>query len=130
VELIYRYEGRNLILRILADKPQGGITLDECAHLNNEISAILDEKNILQERYILEVSSPGMDRPLKTKSDFLRCIDRRVRFFFKEPIDGRIELEGLIMEVREDSVYADTGEKRVEVPLSKVAKAKQVLDNI
>ncbi len=131
VDLMYRYEGRNFILRILVDRPQGGITLDECAYLNNEISRILDEKNILQERYILEVFSPGMDRPLKTKSDFLRCIDTRVRFFFKEPIiDGKTELEGLIIEVREDSVCADIEEKRIEIPLSKITKAKQVLDNI
>ena len=89
IELIYRYGGRNLILRILVDKPEGGISLDECAHLNNEISRILDEENILQERYILEVSSPGLDRPIATKKDFQRCVNRKARFFLSELIfDG------------------------------------------
>lgn len=76
VDIIYRYEGRGLVLRVLVDKPEGGITLDECAGLNNEISRILDEKDMLQQRYILEVSSPGLDRPLNSKNDFLRCINK------------------------------------------------------
>ncbi len=71
VEIICRYEGRDLVLRIFVDRPQGGITLAECAQLNKYVSNILDEKDILQSRYILEVSSPGLERPLKTKNDLL-----------------------------------------------------------
>ena len=71
VDLIYRYEGRDLVLRILVDKPQGGISVGECAHLNSEIGRIVDEKDILQQNYILEVSSPGLDRALKTKKTIL-----------------------------------------------------------
>lgn len=130
VDLILRYEGGDLVLRILTDKPEGGISLGECANLNIQISQILYEKDILKERYILEVSSPGLDRPLKTKTDFRRCLNRRARFFLKEPINGKLELEGIINRVEEDSVYVDLGGEAVEIPLSKIAKAKQVLDNI
>jgi len=130
VDLIYRYEGRDLVLRLMVDKPEGGITLGECACLNNEISRILDEKDILQQRYVLEVSSPGLDRPLKTKNDFLRCINKTVRFFLNEAINGRLELDGIITEVRDDSVYIDISGKTLEVPLSKITKAKQIIDNI
>ncbi len=130
IDLTYRYEGRGLVLRILVDKPERGISLDECACLNNQLSIILDENDILKERYILEVSSPGLDRPLKTKSDFLRCINRNVRFFLREPISDRLELEGIISDVRDDSVYIDIGKGVVEITLSKIAKAKQILDNI
>ncbi len=130
IDLTYRYEGRGLVLRILVDKTERGISLDECACLNNQLSIILDEKDILKERYILEVSSPGLDRPLKTKSDFLRCINRNVRFFLREPISDRLELEGIISDVRDDSVYIDIGKGVVEITLSKIAKAKQILDNI
>ena len=129
VDLIYRYEGRDLILRLLVDKPEDGITLDECAYLNNGISVILDEKDILQQRYVLEVSSPGLDRPLKTKNDFLRCINKTARFFLNEPINGRLELEGIITGVRDDSVYIDISGQTLEVPLSKITKAKQIFSN-
>lgn len=128
VDLIYRYEGRDLFLRILVDKPEGGISLDECTHLNNQISRILDEKDILQGRYILEVSSPGLDRPLLTKKDFSRCINRNVRFFFSESINGKREIEGIISKVEGDSIYIDVGDKLFEIPLSKITKAKQIVE--
>lgn len=128
VDLIYRYEGRNLFLRILVDKPEGGIALDECAHLNNEISRILDEKDIIPQRYILEVSSPGIDRPLKTKNDFLRCINKKVRLFLSEPIKGKTELEGLISKVDDTSVYVDIETEVVVIPLAKINRAKQIIE--
>jgi ribosome maturation factor RimP len=129
VDLIYRYEGQDLFLRILVDKPEGGITLDECAYLNNQISGILDEKDLIQARYILEVSSPGLDRPLRTKSDFLLCLNRKVRFFLNESINGKIELDGVINKVENEAVYLDTDTGVIEIPLPKINKAKQLIDN-
>ncbi len=128
VDLIYRHEGRDLIVRILVDRPEGGITVGECSELNNRITSLLDEKDILQTRYILEVASPGLDRPLKTKNDFLRCTNRRVRFFLNEPINGKIELEGLISKVENDSVYIESKNEIIEIPLIKINKAKQVME--
>lgn len=130
VDLVYRYEGRGLFLRILVDKPEGGISLDECAHLNNGISRILDEKNILQERYILEVASPGLDRPLTTKKDFLRCMNKKVRFFLNELVEGERELEGIINNADDEAVYIDSQGRVIKIPLSKINKAKQVINNI
>ncbi|KPK97666.1 MAG: hypothetical protein AMJ95_07680 [Omnitrophica WOR_2 bacterium SM23_72] len=127
VDLIYRYEGRDLCLRILVDKPEGGITLEDCAHLNKEVSLLLDEKDIMQQKYILEVSSPGLDRPLKTKTDFSRCINRRAKFFLNEAVQGRWEWEGLIQQIENDSIIIETGDVNVKLPLSKIAKAKQVI---
>lgn len=127
VEINQFYQGNTLFLRILVDRPQGGITLEECAQLNNQISNILDEKDILQTRYALEVSSPGLDRWLKTKSDFSRCINKRVRFFLNEAISGKIEWQGLISKVEDDVVYVDTDDKIIEIPLLKIIKAKQAI---
>ena len=127
VDLICRYEGRDLVLRILADRPEGGISLGECARLNIEISAILDEKDILQTRYILEASSPGIDRPLSTGSDFLRCVNRRARFFFNESVNGKLELEGTIIKVEDGVVFIDVEGESIDVPLAKINKAKQVI---
>jgi len=128
VDLIYRHEGRDLIVRILVDRPEGGITVGECSELNNRITSLLDEKDILQTRYILEVASPGLDRPLKTKNDFLRCTNKRVRFFLNEPINGKIELGGLISKVENDSVYIESKNEIIEIPLIKINKAKQVIE--
>lgn len=130
VELLCRYEGRDLFLRILVDRPEGGISLDECASLNNELSRILDEQDILKEGYILEVSSPGLDRPLKNKHDFLRCLNRRARFFLLEPVKGKIELEGTISKVTDDSVYVNIETDIIEIPLIKINKARQAVSNI
>jgi len=126
--LYLRYErAGELVLRVLADLPEGGISLDECAQLNKGIAAALDEKAMLNEGYILEVFSPGLDRPLKTKEDFLRCLNRQAKFFLLEELDGKIELEGRIDKAGEESVYIDMDGKGIEVPLNKINKAKQIV---
>ncbi|MBU1727575.1 MAG: ribosome maturation factor RimP [Candidatus Omnitrophica bacterium] len=127
VDLIYRYEGRDLYLRILADRPEGGITIDECTNLNRQISAVLDEKDIFEASYILEVSSPGLDRPLKTEKDFLRCLGRQAKFFLIEPVNGKIEWDGIIKKVENESVLIDVKAEVLEIPLTKINKAKQII---
>ncbi len=114
-------------LRLLVDKTYGGINLQECARLNEKIGEVLDTQDPMLDKYILEVSSPGLDRPLKTKSDFLRCINRKAKFFLLESIKGKIELDGIITKVADDSVYIDIDGDIIEVPLVKVNKAKQLL---
>ncbi|MCM8797706.1 MAG: ribosome maturation factor RimP [Candidatus Omnitrophica bacterium] len=129
VELTYRFEGGRAILRILADKPSGGITLEECAILNQEISAILDEKNLIQESYVLEVSSPGLDRPLKTKKDFLRCLNKRVRLFLYQPLNGRFELEGELQRVDDEGLYIVLEHKEeIRIDLKNIRKGKQCIN--
>ena len=127
VDFIYRYEGRGLVLRILVDRLEGGVTLGDCAGFNKDIGRLLDEKNILEGSYILEVASPGLDRPLKTKNDFFRCKTKNVRFFLNQPINGKIELEGAIEEVGDVSLYIDINTEKVEVPFSSITMAKQVI---
>ena len=126
VELIFIRRPSGSILRLLVDKKTSGISLDECARLNERVSTLLDVRDIIKERYILEVSSPGLDRPLKDKNDFLRCIDRRARLFLNEPINGKFELEGVINKVEDDAVYIDISNDKVGIPISKIRKAKQV----
>lgn len=130
VDLIYRYEGRGLVLRVLVDIPEGGISIGDCASLNKALSAFLDEKNILQQNYILEVSSPGLDRPLKTKQDFSRCLNRKARFFLREPIEGKLEHAGIISRVEDETVYVDIGRRIIEIQLSKITKGKQEIGEL
>jgi len=128
VELIYRREGRNLILEVLADLSEGGITLDECSRLNRGISLILDERNIPEESYILEVSSPGLDRSLTTKNDFIRCRGKIAKFFLREMVNGKLEWDGIINKIENDTVFIEMEGRTLELPLLKINKAKLLLD--
>ncbi len=127
VDLILRYEGGRLILRVLADKSSGGINMDECAELNRNIGALLDERDIIKDRYLLEVSSPGLDRPLKIKDDFLRLINMEAKFFLNEAIKGRIEWDGFIDSAKEEGVLIRTKEGIIEIPYLKINKSKLII---
>lgn len=127
VEVICRYEGRDLCLRILVDRPEGGISVGECASVNSDLSRILEKTDTLGERYILEVSSPGIDRPLMTRSDFSRSMGKTAVFYLNDSILGRFELEGVISSVGDNAVVIDRGHDTVEIPFDKIRKAKQIL---
>ncbi len=123
VDMTHRKEGKRKVLRVLADK-EAGITVEECARMNEIIGEALDKEDFMDEYYILEVSSPGLDRPLKTKADFLRIKGKRVRVHTYEPIDGRREFAGILEAVEDDSigVYEENA-KLIKMPLSKISKA-------
>jgi ribosome maturation factor RimP len=78
VDLEYKREGRDMVLRLFVDKP-GGVTLDDCAAVNRELSEILDVEDVIASHYILEVSSPGLNRPLKKLADYERYRGRLVK---------------------------------------------------
>jgi ribosome maturation factor RimP len=78
VEIEYKREGRALVLRVYIDKP-GGVNLDACADVSRELSAILDVEDVIPTRYLLEVSSPGLNRPLTKEADYLRYAGRLVK---------------------------------------------------
>jgi len=127
IDLILRYEGKKTILTVLVDRPEGGITLGECALLNRQLGAILEEKNIIDRDYILEVSSPGLDRALKTQKDFLRCLNKEVVLYLNDLINGKCQWQGLINRVDEHSVFIDSLGQILEIPLIKINKAKLVI---
>ena len=127
VELIYRFEGQGLVLRVVADYPQGGISMGECSRLNRTIADILEEKNVIDSHYILEVCSPGLDRPLRSLKDFKRCASKGVKCFLKEPINGKIEVDGVIADVTDTQLVLHTSWGALDVPLEKINKAKQII---
>jgi ribosome maturation factor RimP len=127
VEFTHRYEGRDLVLRLFVDKPEGGITMDECASLNRSLGELLDEKDIIPVRYILEVSSPGFDRPLMSRKDFMRCLNKQAVFFLNEPVDGKLQVQGRITSAGDTSVFIDDSGQVLEIPLTKINKAKLII---
>lgn len=127
IQLIYRYEGRGLVLRLLVDKTEGSISMDECAQLNRQIGQLLDEKDIIRSRYILEVSSPGLDRPLKTREDFMRCLNKQAVFFLNDLVNGKCQWQGLISRVDKDCVFINQSGQVLGIPLTKINKAKLII---
>lgn len=123
------YSGRNRpLLTMLIDRPEGGITIEECAAMNKIISEALDSANILNSGYILEVSSPGVDRPLKKKDDFSRVINKEVRCFLVEPINAKKEIIGVVREISDEYVTLDYHNGHIKIPYTNITKAKQKID--
>jgi ribosome maturation factor RimP len=114
------------LIQALVDKPCGGISIDECASINKGLYALLEKKGIIDRAFTIEIFSPGLDRPLRSRKDFLRTTGKDVRFFLLEPVNGKIELEGTIISVGEETVGVKAGENVIEVPLEKIRMGKQV----
>lgn len=127
VALGIRREGWRLVVSVLADKPEGGISLEECAGLNRCLGEALDAAALIGDSYLLEVSSPGLDRPLKTSRDFQRHLNKPAKFFLNGQINGRIEWDGTIQQVREDLVVISTSSGLLEIPFAIINKAKLLI---
>ena len=102
----YVKEGGNWYLRAYIDKP-GGIMVDDCEVVSRELSDILDEKDFIDEAYILEVSSPGLGRPLKKEKDFARSIGKLVEIRTYRPIEKQKEFCGELAAYDNNSVTID-----------------------
>ena len=112
----------------LADLPAGGITVGQCASLNQAIVEAIDADGFLGEQgYALEFSSPGLDRPLVTAKDFRRNLDRAVRFWLKEPVEGKTEHTGVLMAADEKQIVVRTKKKEIVLPLGQIVKAMLII---
>ena len=127
VELIVRKSGGSVSIQILADKPQGGITIEDCAIVNRKMCAAFEEQNFIEGHYVVEVSSPGLDRPLTTAQDFLRVMGRAVRFLLSQPIEQKVEYAGRIEKVDNDVVHISLDTGGVGIPILYINKAKQII---
>ncbi len=127
VKLTYQKEGFNWILRVLIDKPKG-ITLSDCSLVSKGISPLLDDANLIEDdSYSLEVSSPGVNRPLVKLSDFDRFKDNDVKIVLKTPeksIDeNRIKYKGYLNGISDNSIVLTVGGKKVLIPYVGIKKA-------
>ncbi len=122
VEILFRYYGHKSFVTIIADK-EGGITLDDCAAINRGLSPIFDE--VVQGAYTLEVSSPGLDRPIRTEGDFLRAVGKVLKVFYKDAGGRTLEVMGELRGVHAGNAEFLRGRDAhlVLVPLGSVVKA-------
>ena len=103
VDVEYVKEGGNWNLRAYIDKP-GGITVDDCEVISRELSDKLDEKDFVEEAYILEVSSPGLGRPLKKEKDFARSLGEEVEVRTYRAVNRQKEFTGILKAYDKDSI--------------------------
>ncbi|MDD5657957.1 MAG: ribosome maturation factor RimP, partial [Elusimicrobia bacterium] len=123
VDLQSLRESGRLILRFFLDKP-GGITLDDCEHLSNRIGALLDEADAVAGSYVLEVSSPGLDRVLKKEKDFLRFAGKAVKVRLRAAREGRRNFKGTLIGFEAGRVLLEGEGGRWEFPLPEIDEAR------
>ena len=102
--------GKTRVLQIMADRPDGGIDVDECGTISTAVSAVLDVEDPIEDNYILEVSSPGIDRPLTRLKDFEMWKGWEARIETSELIDGRRRFKGGLMGVEGDEILIEIEE--------------------
>ncbi len=131
VDLQLQQDGKQLALRIFVDKP-GGITLDDCVEVSREVSAILEIEDPIRSAYRLEVSSPGLDRPLKKAADFERFVGKKARLKSKNLIDPdqrgttRKTFVGTLLGFADGNVRLELTDKQggvIAIPLAELDKA-------
>ena len=112
IELKISGHKNDVHIQIIADKPSGSINIRECAILNKSLVAAIEQENFLPpEIFSLELSSPGLDRPLVTHKDFIRVKAQELHFWLNEPINGKKEVQGTLTEVGESALTIDASGK-------------------
>jgi len=138
VELNIKKVNNTIYLQIIIDKETGGISIEECSIVNRELSAKLGKSDIIRDKnYTVEVSSPGVDRPIKTQKDFKRVIGRHVNIFTSDNLNNPKTYEGIVKKVSEDKIMIlpikkskkqkMTTTETVTLMIKDIIKAKQVI---
>jgi ribosome maturation factor RimP len=128
VDLEFKREVGTWVLRVFIDGP-GGVSLDDCARVSHQLSATLDVADVIPMAYSLEVSSPGLNRPLKKEADFRRFVGQKARIRTRHPVgESRRNFAGTLVSVEAGRVKIDVGDQVCEVPVEDVEKANLVYE--
>ena len=123
--LEYLPQGRHSLLRIYIDK-EGGIDVEDCAEVSHQLSGLLDVEDPISGEYTLEVSSPGLDRPLFTPEQFKAYIGQQAKVRLKQAFDNRKNFTGVIKGVEDDEIILGVGEEDYTLPIEAIDKANIV----
>ena len=127
VDIQFRREGHGWVLRLFIDT-EGGVTLDHCADVSREVGLLLDVEDVIEHAYHLEVSSPGVERPLKSLKDFERFIGKKARIKLHEAVEGVKTFEGIIEPVADEEVALSVdGEIIIQCKFDQLNKARLAL---
>jgi len=132
VDIEFVREPVGWVLRIYADRPQGGITISDCQWISERIGTVLDVEDVIPHSYNLEVSSPGLDRPLKSQKDFERHRGIVVKIKTTEPLDNQRNFKGEVVSTSERgvTVHDVSRNAEVEIPYEKIKSARVDIDSL
>jgi ribosome maturation factor RimP len=126
----FRREAAGMVLRVQIDRPgpaataEDSVSVDDCAHVSRDLSAILDVEDVVPTAYTLEVSSPGLDRPLRRLDDYRRFAGRRAKVVVRERVDGQGFFKGRLGGVEGEAVLIDADDgRRHRVPVGVITRA-------
>ena len=126
----FRREGSGMVLRVQLDRPgpaataEESVSVEDCAHVSRDLSAILDVEDVVPASYTLEVSSPGLDRPLRAAADYMRFAGRRAKLVMREAVDGQSFFKGTLRGVDSGEVLIDADDgRRHRVPIGVITRA-------
>ena len=123
----YRPRSESALLRIFIEK-ENGISIDDCSQVSRQIGAVLDVENIIPVAYILEVSSPGMDRVLFTAEQYQNYIGETLKIRTRTPIDERRNFKGSLIKTSDTVVTIEIDNQEFEIPFETIDRARLVLD--
>lgn len=123
IDVDLRREGRRLVLRVFVDKA-GGATIRDCERLSHEAGDVLEISGLIPEPYDLLVSSPGLDRVLRTEREFQWARGKRLRCWLRDRVAGHTELRGRLVDVGPNRLVVETETGSVEVPRESLTKAR------
>jgi ribosome maturation factor RimP len=126
----FRREAAGMVLRVQIDRPgaaataEDSVSVEDCAAISRDLSAVLDVEDIVPTAYTLEVSSPGLDRPLRNADDFRRFAGRRAKLVMREAVDGQTFFKGRLGGVEDGRVVIDAEDRRRHlVPIGIITRA-------
>ncbi|KAB7628439.1 ribosome maturation factor RimP [Alkalilimnicola sp. S0819] len=127
VGLEYLPNPKNGLLRLYIDAPEG-ITLEDCTRVSHQVSGVLDVEDPIPGNYHLEVSSPGLDRPIFKAADYERFVGEQVRIRIQGILEGRRKFAGVLRGLEDEHVLVEEDEGLVRVPLGRIDKANLKLE--
>ncbi|MBN1106889.1 MAG: ribosome maturation factor RimP [Deltaproteobacteria bacterium] len=125
VDMEYLCERGHWVLRLYIDKEKG-VTLDDCARVSRELGDVMDARDLIAHSYVLEVSSPGWNRPLRKEQHFLRVVGKKIKARTYAPVVGRRNFTGTLIDFRDDTLFMDSNGEKVALRRADIEKANLV----
>ncbi len=127
VEMEYLTLHGRWVLRLYIDK-EGGVTIDDCVSVSRELGDLIEVKEVIDHEYVLEVSSPGLNRPLRREKDFVKAVGSKIKVKVTQALNGQKNFAGILKELNDRTVILETDGGIVELPFDDIEKSNLVFD--
>jgi ribosome maturation factor RimP len=127
VDVEFKKEGKNWVLRVFIDK-EGGVTLEDCQKISSLVGDLIEVEEVIEPTYIMEVSSPGLNRVLKKEKDFIRFSGKKIGVQCHAPLNGRKKFTGILKDFKNQSIHLEVDGQLQKIAINQVAKANLVIE--